>query len=111
MEPKFSMNILFVCSRNKWRSATAETMYQNHPIHHVRSAGTSAVARIKINAKLINWADLIFVMEKRHKQLLTESFRADLNGKELIVLDIPDDYHYMDKELIAELETKVAIYL
>ena len=50
-------------------------------------------------------------MEKRHKQLLTESFRADLNGKELIVLDIPDDYQYMDKELIAELETKVAIYL
>jgi predicted protein tyrosine phosphatase len=105
------MNILFVCSRNKWRSATAETIYQNHPIHHVRSAGTSTAARIKINAKLINWADLIFVMEKRHKQLLTENFREDLIGRELIVLDIPDDYQYMDEELIAEIETKVATYL
>jgi predicted protein tyrosine phosphatase len=27
------VNILFVCSRNKWRSATAETIYQNHPDH------------------------------------------------------------------------------
>ncbi|MES2445723.1 MAG: protein tyrosine phosphatase [Bacteroidota bacterium] len=104
------MNILFICSRNKWRSATAETIFQNHPFHQVRSAGTSAVARIKVNAKLINWADLIFVMEKKHKQILTENFREEIAEKELIVLAIPDDYQYMDEELIAELETKVSGY-
>ncbi|TCC94122.1 protein tyrosine phosphatase [Pedobacter frigiditerrae] len=105
------MNVLFVCSRNKWRSATAETIYQNHPIHQVRSAGTAASARIKINAKMINWADLIFVMEKRHKQILNESFSAALEEKEMIILDIPDDYQYMDEELIIEIETKVSPYL
>ena len=105
------MNVLFVCSRNKWRSATAETIFQNHPFHQVRSAGTSASARIKINAKLIDWADLIFVMEKKHKQILSASFMENLSNKQVIVLDIPDDYQYMDEELIVELETKVGSYL
>ena len=105
------MNILFVCSRNKWRSATAETMYKNHPEHQVRSAGTAATARIKINAKLIDWADLIFVMEKRHKTILAEKFSDNLHGKDLVVLDIPDDYTYMDEDLINEIEAKVSIYL
>ncbi|RZK58560.1 MAG: protein tyrosine phosphatase [Pedobacter sp.] len=105
------MNILFVCSRNKWRSATAETIYQNHPIHQVRSAGTASSARIKINAKMINWADLIFVMEKRHKQILYEHFLTDVEDKEMIELDIPDDYQYMDEELIVEIQTKVSAYL
>ena len=105
------MNVLFVCSRNKWRSTTAETIYQNHPIHQVRSAGTAASARIKITAKMINWADLIFVMEKRHKQILNENFSIELEEKEIIVLDIPDDYQYMDEDLISEIETKVSTYL
>ena len=105
------MHILFVCSRNKWRSATAETIFKNHPFHEVKSAGTSATARIKINAKLIDWEDLIFVMEKKHKQILTENFMEEIAEKELIVLAIPDDYQYMDEELIAELETKLGSYL
>lgn len=104
------MNVLFVCSRNKWRSATAETIFKNHPFHHVKSAGTSAAARIKINGKLIDWADLIFVMEKKHKQILAENFREEMTEKEVIILNIPDDYQYMDEELIAEIETKVGSY-
>ena len=105
------MNILFVCSRNKWRSATAETIYQNHPNHQVRSAGTAPSARIKINEKLIIWADLIFVMEKKHKQRITERFPEETCDKEIITLHIPDDYRYMDEELIEELNAKVADYL
>lgn len=105
------MNILFVCSRNKWRSATAETIYQNHPFHQVKSAGTAASARIKINHKLIEWADLIFVMEKEHKQRINEKFGEILAHKEIIILNIPDDYVYMDEELINEIETKVSSYL
>lgn len=105
------MNVLFVCSRNKWRSATAETIYKNHPDHQVRSAGTEPSARIKINAKLIAWADLIFVMEKKHKQRITERFADESHGKEIITLDIPDDYQYMDEELIEEIRAKVEGYL
>ena len=105
------MNILFVCSRNKWRSLTAETIYQNHALHQVRSAGTSAAARIKISSKLIKWADLIFVMEKEHKNRIKECFREEIQGKELVVLEIPDNYQYMNEELILEIENKVSSYL
>jgi predicted protein tyrosine phosphatase len=105
------VNILFVCSRNKWRSATAETVYKNHADHQVRSAGTEPSARIKISAKLILWADLIFVMEKKHKQRITERFPEEIYEKEIIILDIPDDYQYMDEELIDEIELKVADFL
>ena len=105
------MNILFVCSRNKWRSATAETIYKNHPGHEVRSAGTAPSARIKINAKHIIWADAIFVMEKRHKQIISERFPEEVAEKELIILNIPDDYQYMDEELIEEITSKMTGYL
>ncbi|QIL39253.1 protein tyrosine phosphatase [Pedobacter sp. HDW13] len=105
------MNILFVCSRNKWRSATAETLYKNHPDHDVRSAGTASSARIKINAKLILWADVIFVMEKKHKQILTERFEDETLEKEIIILNIPDDYEYMDEELVEDIQSKMTAYL
>jgi predicted protein tyrosine phosphatase len=105
------VNILFICSRNKWRSATAETIYKNHADHQVRSAGTEPSARIKISAKLIIWADLIFVMEKKHKQRIVERFAEEIHEKEIIILDIPDDYQYMDEELIDEIKSKVADYL
>lgn len=105
------MNILFVCSRNKWRSATAENIYKNNGEHQVRSAGTEPSARVKLNAKYLNWADLIFVMEKKHKQRITEKFKDEVAAKEIIVLNIPDDYQYMDEELIDELNSKLSAYI
>ena len=68
------MNILFVCSRNKWRSRTAETIFKNNQKHNVKSAGTENDARIKVTEKLISWSDLIFVMEKKHRERLKEKF-------------------------------------
>jgi len=83
-------NLLFICSKNHWRSLTAELLFKNHPIHEARSAGTSDKARIKVNGKLIEWADVIFVMERKHNDLLKQRFA--LTDKKLIVLDIADDY-------------------
>lgn len=105
------MNILFVCSRNKWRSRTAETVFKGHQWLDVQSAGTEASARVRVSAKLIEWADLIFAMEKKHKQRLREKFPELLAGKQIVVLDIPDVYQYMDEELIEMLKTSVASYL
>jgi predicted protein tyrosine phosphatase len=105
------MNVLFVCSRNKWRSRTAETIFKGHQGHQFRSAGTENDARIKVNEKLINWAEMIFVMEKRHKQRLQDKFDQLLNGKEIVILDIEDNYQYMDEELIATLKISVTPYL
>lgn len=104
-------NILFVCSRNKWRSRTAETIFKNNQKHNVKSAGTENDAKIKVTEKLISWSDLIFVMEKRHRERLKEKFGSLADTKEIIILDIQDNYEYMDPELIEILETSVSAYL
>ncbi|WP_181304137.1 low molecular weight protein tyrosine phosphatase family protein [Rufibacter sp. XAAS-G3-1] len=105
------MNILFVCSRNQWRSPTAEKIFQGYSGHNFRSAGTSDSARIKISTKLLAWADLILVMEKNHKQILVSKYGAAARNKEIQVLDIPDDYAYLDAELVAMLEASVTPFL
>jgi predicted protein tyrosine phosphatase len=105
------MNILFVCSQNKWRSLTAETIFKNNPNYFVKSAGTENGARVRITEKLVSWADIIFVMEKRHKERLNYKFGILLDDKELIILDIADDYKYMDTELIEILKISVSPYL
>lgn len=101
------MNVLFVCSRNKWRSATAERLYRDHPHHTVRSAGTSPAAHTRISATLLSWADIVFVMEKKHREIIRNTFDPESLDKQIIVLDIPDDYSYMDPELIDMIRTTV----
>jgi predicted protein tyrosine phosphatase len=39
------IKLLFVCSRNQWRSPTAEQVWCRHPRVQARSAGTSPNAR------------------------------------------------------------------
>ena len=105
------MRVLFSCSRNKWRSRTAETIFKNNSDHQVKSAGTSNEARVKVSEKIIAWADLIFVMERHHKEKFKEKFRSLMDQKRIIVLDIPDEYKYMDDELIEILKTSPSPYL
>lgn len=105
------MNLLFVCSRNQWRSPTAEALYKTHPDYHVKSAGTEPSARIRLTAKQVQWADIIFAMEKRHKTRILERFPEAAQDKTIVVLDIPDEYGYMDEELVASIKLSVAPYL
>ena len=103
-------NLLFICSRNQWRSPTAETIWRKHPDFNVKSAGTSPKAKRTVNVADIRWANVIFVMEKKHKNRLLAQFNRLLEYKTIHVLDIPDEYQYMDAELIAELEASVGAY-
>lgn len=105
------MNILFVCSRNQWRSPTAENIYKNHSGINVKSAGTEPSAKIKLNSKIIDWADLIFVMEKKHKQRMLENFPIESKRKKIVILDIQDEFKYMNKELIEEIKSMVDNYI
>lgn len=105
------MNILFVCSRNRWRSPTGEAIYKTSQEHIAKSAGTEPSARIKLTAKLIAWADIIFAMEKRHKQRMMENFASETEGKEIIVLNIPDEYQFMEEELVESIRSSVSPYL
>jgi predicted protein tyrosine phosphatase len=100
-------NILFICSRNQWRSPTAEQIWRKHPMLSVRSAGTSPSARRKVSIDDIRWADVIFVMEEKHKSRLVAEFTSLIKNKPVHVLDIPDEYKYMDPELVEQLEQSV----
>lgn len=101
------MKILFLCSRNQWRSPTAEKVYQNDPRVEVRSAGTSASARCRVSEKLLRWADRVMVMEHAHKQRLREHFPEIVPDLCVEVLDIPDDYEFMNPELVALIRDRV----
>jgi len=104
-------NLLFVCSRNQWRSPTAEGLFRNHPAYSARSAGTSEKARTKLSHKLVAWAGVIIVMEKRHRDILRERFAVELAGKQVVVLDIGDHYGFNDPELVELLKEKLAATL
>jgi predicted protein tyrosine phosphatase len=105
------VKVLFVCSQNRLRSLTAETIFDGLGGHQVRSVGTEEGARIRVTAGHLGWADLIFVMEKRQLHRLQTKFREEIAGKRIICLYIPDDYEYMDEELIDRLRTGVAEYI
>ncbi|MEP3845664.1 MAG: hypothetical protein ABJM43_10035 [Paracoccaceae bacterium] len=94
------MNILFICSMNKWRSPTGEAIFRRYDGVATRSAGTSRKARHQVNLSDIRWADLICVMEEKHNARLRSDFRGDVKRKAIHVLDIPDDYQFMDPELV-----------
>jgi predicted protein tyrosine phosphatase len=105
------MNILFVCSRNIWRSATAEAIYKNRQDISVKSAGTEPSAKTRVTSSHILWADIIFVMEKKHRQRLAEKFPGEMADKTVVILDIEDEYPYMDEELIDMIRVSVDPYL
>lgn len=105
------INLLFVCSRNQWRSPTAEAIWRRRPGFNARSAGTSPNARKTIGAADIRWADVIFVMERKHLHRLQADYARLLEHKPLYCLYIPDDFPYMNPELMELLEDTVAPYL
>ena len=86
-------------------------MYQGVAGYAVKSAGTSPAARVRVNEGHIGWADIIFVMEKKHARMLWEKFGEALVGKEVICLHIPDDYRYMEPALVDELKVKLTDYI
>ncbi len=103
--------LLFVCSRNRWRSPTAEKLFHGVDGLQARSAGSEDGARVKVTAGHLGWADLIFVMEPKHARRLRAKFAEELAGKPVICLHIPDDFQFMQPELIALLESAVTPHL
>ena len=103
--------LLFICSQNKWRSRTAERLFDDHPHYEARSAGTEPGARVRVTAGHLGWAEVIFVMEKRHTDRLREKFTAELTGKRLINLRIPDRYPFQDPALVDLLRQRLAEHL
>ena len=99
-------NILFICSRNRLRSPTAETVFSDIEGFDVRSAGLYNDATVPLTPDLVEWADYLFVMEKSHRNKLQKKFRRFLKNQRVICLDIPDDFEYMDEDLVKMLKQR-----
>ena len=103
-------HILFVCGRNQWRSPTAARIYANDQRIDVRSAGVSPRSRHLVTLQDIEWADLILVMEEEQKARIREAFR-DMKLAAIVSLDIPDDYGFMDSDLVQLLQEGTEFHL
>ena len=104
-------NYLFVCSQNRLRSPTAEHVFADTPGVNTLSAGTNSDAEEPLSDELVEWADFIFVMERVHRSKLRKRHGRVLKDQRVIVLNIPDEYDYMDPDLVALLKDKMARWL
>ena len=103
--------LLFVCSQNRLRSPTAEHVFSGWPDLEVASAGLNDDADNPVTPELVEWADIIFVMEKDHRARLSRKFKAHLKRQRVICLDIPDKYEFMDPQLVLLLKTSMSKHL
>ncbi|HRP10427.1 MAG TPA: hypothetical protein PLK37_05280 [Terricaulis sp.] len=101
------LRVLFICSRNQWRSPTAERVWKAYAGVEARSAGTSKSARRRLSVADLRWADLILVMEEKHRSRIKAEYRDEVRYKSLHVLDVPDEYQFMDPDLVDILKLKV----
>ena len=105
------MRVLFLCSQNRLRSPTAEMVFADWPGVECTSAGTNRGADTPLSPELVEWAEIIFCMERQHQRKLLASFQAQLKAARVICLGIPDNYRFMQPELVTVLQKKVGPYL
>ena len=98
--------ILFVCTVNRMRSATAHKIYENDDRFEVDSAGTDRTANVVLEEWHLEWADVVVVMEKQHRNKIRERFPHWYEKKPIVCLYIEDIYDYMQPELIIVLTEK-----
>ena len=105
------MEMLFLCSKNKRRSLTAEKIFDKRNGNRACSAGTEPGARIKVTPGMMSRADVIFCMEKKHLRYIRDKYPDIIAEKRLIVMNIPDDFEFMDDELVDLLESSVSEHI
>ncbi|MCD9033746.1 low molecular weight protein tyrosine phosphatase family protein [Luteimonas sp. Y-2-2-4F] len=103
--------MLFVCGRNRLRSPTAEQHFAAWPGVETASAGLRRDADVPLGPDLLAWADLVFVMERRHRAQLAGRFGPQLHGRRVVCLEIPDRFEFMAPELIELLDARVTPHL
>ncbi|MBE5315020.1 MAG: phosphotyrosine protein phosphatase [Xanthomonadales bacterium] len=105
------MNLLFVCTQNRLRSPTAEQVFADWPGVEAASAGLGKEAAVPISPELLEWADIVFVMEPVHRVRLAQRFKPHLKRARIVCLGIPDNFDFMQPELVELLKRKVSPFL
>jgi predicted protein tyrosine phosphatase len=93
------------------RSPTAERMFSKRADLEVRSAGTASDALARVNAQMLEWADLIFIMDEQQRRSLRRRFAEHPALERLICLKIPDEYTFLQPELMRLLEDRAIPHL
>jgi len=105
------MNLLFVCSKNRLRSPTGEEAFSKYDGIDAIGCGTDSDADTPVSGDLIEWADIVFVMEKSQRNKVSRKFKSLIKNKKLVCLDIPDKFERMDPVLVRLLESKVSKHI
>ena len=103
--------VLFLCRHNRMRSPTAERIFGKRSDLDVRSAGTAVDALTRVNALMLEWADLIFIMDDQQRRSLRRRFAGHPILEHLICLEIPDEFTFMQPELVDLLTVRVTPHL
>jgi predicted protein tyrosine phosphatase len=112
MSNEIQNSVLFVCSANKDRSATAEALMNRVDSNNThRSAGTNPKICHQLGTHFIteddlNWADQIYAMETKHKKAIEQLFGTGWPGK-IVILHIRDVYDFGEMELEDLLKNKM----
>ena len=102
---------LFLCHFNQRRSATAERVFAKDPALEVRSAGTSEEANVRVNQRMLDWAEVVFVMDGRQGAALRRMFPGHPALDRVVCLEIDDNYHFLDPELVTLLRDRTQPHL
>jgi predicted protein tyrosine phosphatase len=105
------VHVLFLCNQNRLRSPTAEHVFREDPRLDVRSAGVDRDATVPLTRELVEWADVMFVMERRQRNVVQKRFPEAYRRKRIVCLYIPDDFGYLDPDLVALLRQRVGPHL
>jgi predicted protein tyrosine phosphatase len=111
MAERVPCRVLFLCRHNRMRSPTAERIFSKRPDLDVRSAGTAPDALARVNAQMLEWADLIFIMDSSQRRALKRGFPEHPALERLICLDIPDEYIFLQAELVDLLHARATPHL
>lgn len=103
--------VLFLCKYNRSRSATAERLFCKRPDLDVRSAGTNEDALVRVNHRMLDWADVIFTMDPTQQRTLQRMFPSHPGLKKLVCLEILDDFAFLQPELVKLLKERVTPHL
>jgi len=109
--PNAPIRALFICHYNRKRSATAERVFSKDPALEVLSAGTSDEAMVQVNQRMLEWADIVFVMDDEQVQALGKMFPDHPRLGQVVCLNILDNYHFLDPELVTILEERTKPHL
>ena len=109
--PNDKVRVLFLCDQNRLRSPTAQALFSDDPRVEVKSAGCRKDASVYLTLELLEWAELIFVMERAQRNLIRKRFKEVYERKRIICLYIEDVYDYMDPALVHLLTERVEPHL